>query len=131
MSMICFALTGITRQVIQDLIKNRIRTVEIRSPHNFYTLQGLDVGDLVFVTQSSFTDVIPGTSGLITKVNELQIMTHRMIQSSENYYEEIESQAARAQLQLMSYGRARNVKSASFVSPMSLEVDEVRYCDAR
>ncbi|NYT02628.1 MAG: DUF473 domain-containing protein [Methanosarcinales archaeon] len=129
--MICFALTGITRQVIQDLIKNRIRTVEIRSPHNFYTLQGVDVGDPIFVTPASHTDVIPGTSGLITRVNELQIMTHRMVQSGENYYEEIESQAARAQLQLVSYGRVRTVKGGGFASPMSLEVDEVRYCDAR
>ena len=127
----CITLTGISRKVLKDLMENHIRTLEIRSPRNFFSLESVSPGDKVFLTESSATDIVPGTSGLLTSVMGLQIVTHRMIQSGEFYYEEIESQAARVQLHLLAIGRARSIRSFEPGHPFVLEVDEVRYCDAR
>jgi hypothetical protein len=74
---------------------------------------------------------VPGTSGIIASVRGIQIITHRVIQSSEDYYEESEAQASRAQLQLVAIGRVRKVAALEKGIPMMLDVDEVKYCDAR
>lgn len=125
------ALTGLSKQVMKDLLANRIRTVEVRSPHNFFAMLGTKPGDRVFLTEASLPDVVTGTSGLIARVNEIQIVTHRMTRSVDSYYEEVESQAARAQLQLMGMGRVRSARNFEMGSPFKIEVDEIRYCDAR
>jgi hypothetical protein len=131
MAMIYVALTGITRHVIKELLAARVRTVEIRSPHNFVALLHANPGDKIFITGSSAQDIISGTNGLIASIREIQLITHRVIQSSEDYYEEREAQVARAQLQLAGVGRVRKVTSFEVGSPLELEVDHVRYCDAR
>lgn len=129
--MIYVALTGIARHVMRELLAARVRTIEIRSPNNFFALSNIKAGERIFLTESSALDVVPGTNGLIADVRGLQTITHRVIQSSEDYYEEREAQAARAQLQLMAIGRVRRVASSEKGIPMMLDVDEVRYCDAR
>jgi hypothetical protein len=120
-----------SKQVMKDLMANKIRTVEIRSPQNFFSLQGLALGDRVFLTEASAVDVVPGTGGLIARANGIQIMTHRMVQSGDYFYEEVESQAIRVQLQLLALGRVRSIRSFEVGSPFVLEVDEIRYCNAR
>ncbi len=132
--MIYVTLTGISRHVMKELLAARVRTLEIRSPNNFFALLNVRPGDKVFLTESSASDVVNGTSGLITDVLALQVITHRVIQSREDYYEEREAQAARAQLRLMGIGRvrrsaARDVGEA--IAPLRLDVEEVKYCDAR
>ncbi|MBC7079493.1 MAG: DUF473 domain-containing protein [Methanothrix sp.] len=125
MVMICVALTGISRNVIKDLVNNRVRTVEIRSPLNFFSLRGVNPGDRIFVTEASLKDIVNGTPGVIARVNEIQIMTHRMIQSNDFFYEEIESQAARAQLQFLGIGRVRRINTIEPYEPFVIEVDEM------
>lgn len=115
----------------KELLTARVRTVEIRSPNNFFTLLNAHPGDRIFLTESSATDVVPGTTGLIASIRSLQIITHRTVQSTQDYYEESEAQAARAQLQLVGVGRVRRIASIEPGSPLALDVDEVRYCDAR
>jgi hypothetical protein len=131
MKMIYVALTSIARHVMKELLAARVRTVEIRSPNNFFALQDVAPGDRIFLTESSALDITLGTNGLIASVRALQTITHRVIQSSEEYYEEREAQAARAQLQLVGVGRVRKVATDERGIPLTLEVDEVRYCDAR
>ena len=60
----CVALTGISRQVIRELVTNGIRTLEIRSPHNFLALLHLSPGDVIFLTEASGPDIVNGTGGL-------------------------------------------------------------------
>lgn len=129
--MIYVALTGIARHVIKELLAARVRTIEIRSPNNFFALLNIQPGERIFLTESSAPDIVPGTSGLIAGVRGIQIITHRVIQSSEDYYEESEAQASRAQLQLVAIGRVRKVTAFEKGIPMMLDVDEVKYCDAR
>ena len=129
--MIYIALTGLARHVMKELTASKVRTVEIRSPNNFFTLLNVQPGDRVFLTESSAPDIVPGTGGLIAAIRALQIITHRTVQSSEDYYEEREAQAARAQLQLVGVGRVRKITNFEPGTPLMLDVDEVRYCDAR
>jgi hypothetical protein len=129
--MIYIALTGLARHVMKELTAAKVRTVEIRSPNNFFTLLSVQPGDRVFLTESSAPDIVPGTGGLIATIRALQIITHRTVQSSEDYYEEREAQAARAQLQLVAVGRVRKITNFEPGTPLMLDVDEVRYCDAR
>lgn len=117
--------------MIKEIQVARVRTVEIRSPNNFFAISGCQPGERIFVTDSSALDVVPGTTGLITSIKALQLITHRTIQSGENYYEESESQAARLQLQLVGVGRVRRITSIEPGTPLTLDVDEVRYCGAR
>jgi hypothetical protein len=128
--MIYVALTGIARHVIKELLAARVRTVEIRSPNNFVALLNAKPGDKIFLTESSAPDILLGTNGLIASVMGIQMITHRVIQSSEDYYEEREAQAARVQLQLVCVGRVRRVTSFEVGEPLMLEVDQVKYCDA-
>jgi len=130
--MICIALTGIAGPVLRDLLARRIRTVEIRSPSNFIAMLNLQPGESLFLTEHSPLDIVPGTNGLIARAEATQIITHRLIHSAEDIYEEREAQAARVQLRLMGVGRVRRISSSyQMGSPLMLEVDQVRYCDAR
>jgi len=129
--MIYISLTGLSKHVITEILAARVRTVEIRSPNNFFAIFNCQPGERIFITDSSAMDVVPGTSGLITTIKALQIITHRTIQSGEHYYEESESQAARLQLQLVGVGRVRRIASIEPATPLTLDVDEVRYCGAR
>ena len=129
--MIYIALTGLAKHVIKELLAAKVRTVDIRSPNNFFALLSAQPGDRIFLTESSAPDIVPGTTGLIAGIRAMQTITHRTIQSSEDYYEEREAQAARAQLQLLAVGRVRRITNFEPGTPLTLDVDEVRYCDAR
>lgn len=129
--MIYIALTGLAKHVIKELLAAKVRTVEIRSPNNFFALLSVQPGDRIFLTESSAPDIVPGTTGLIASIKAMQTITHRTIQSSEDYYEEREAQAARAQLQLLAVGRVRRITNFEPGTPLMLDVDEVKYCDAR
>ena len=86
--MIYVALTGIARHVIKELLAARVRTIEIRSPNNFVTLLNVKPGDKIFLTEASAPDILLGTNGLIASVMGIQTITHRVIQSNEDYYGE-------------------------------------------
>lgn len=129
--MIYIALTGLAKHVIKELLAAKVRTVEIRSPNNFFALLSVQPGDRIFLTESSAPDIVPGTTGLIASIKAMQTITHRTIQSSEDYYEEREAQAARVQLQLLAVGRVRRITNFEPGTPLMLDVDEVKYCDAR
>lgn len=129
--MICVALTGISKNVLKDIFSNHIRTLEIRSPNNFFALINVKPDDLVFLTEASASDIAPGTSGYITRAREVQIVTHRLVQAGDFYYEESEVQAGRVQLRLVGLGRVRRIESSAVGLPLMLDVDEIHYCDAR
>ena len=126
----CVALTGISKWAINDLISNGIKTMEIRSPYNFFTLLHTSPGDVIFLTEASAPDIVVGTSGLLATIKAIQVVTHRLIQAGADFYEEREAEAARAQLVLLGQGRVRSSKGAERGSPLALEVDEVCYYDA-
>lgn len=125
------ALTGISDKVLLDLRTNRLRTLEIRSPHNFLSILEVKAGDTVFLTPTSTEDVRPGTVGVVARIRERRIATHRMVQKTEELYEEREVQMARVQLEMKGLGRVRRVEGCALGEAMVVEVDEVTYFEAR
>lgn len=124
-------LTGISYQVLKELQDNRIRTLEIRSPHNFYSVHGSDVGDLIFLTRTSYQDVKAGTLGLIARIRSRQVAMHRFMHMADEVLEESETFSARLQLELKGLGRVRKIGELVLEKPFIVEADEVTYLEGR
>ncbi|MCK4937279.1 MAG: DUF473 domain-containing protein [Methanosarcinales archaeon] len=125
------ALTGISSQVLKELQENRIRTLEIHSPHNFISVYGTKVGDLIFLTKSSYSDIKAGTIGVLVKIKERQVSMHRLVSRSEEMFEECETFAARLQLQMQGIARVRKVGDIVMGSPFFVDADSVTYLEAK
>ncbi|MDF1557272.1 MAG: DUF473 domain-containing protein [ANME-2 cluster archaeon] len=124
-------LTGISSRVLKDLQENRIRTIEIRSPHNFFSVYNTEVGDLIFLTKSSYDDIRTGTIGMLARIKERQVAMHRLVHRTDEMFEECETFAARLQLELQGIGRVHTVNKAVMGQPFLLDADSVTYLEAR
>lgn len=125
------AITGIGEQAIHDLRRNGMRTIELRSPHNFLTVLETTPGDHLFLTHATTNDLTNGTRGLITKIQGKETVMHRVFQGKEGYYEEREALLARLQLELCGIGRIRKVEERGLGRPTIVVYDEIQYLDAR
>lgn len=125
------ALTGIADSVIEVLKNHAIRTLEIRTPQNFFGVLGLNAGDYVLLTSTSFHDLTDGTTGLVAKVLQRQISTHSVISASEFYIEEREAVSARIQLECRCMARVRNVVSNELGKPVVVDAREISCYEAR
>ncbi len=124
-------LSGISHQVLKDMEHDKIKTIEIRSPHNFLSVLETDVGDVIFLTSTSLADVRPGTTGIIAKIREKQVSMHRMVHKNMEFYEEAEVQMARLQLEMRGYARVRRVECCALGEATVVEADEVRFFEGR
>ena len=124
-------LSGISHHVLSDLEHEKIKTIEIRSPHNFLSVLETDVGDVIFLTSTSREDVRPGTTGVIGKILEKQIAMHRVIQRIEMFYEEDEVQMARLQLELKGHARVRRAECCELGEATVVDADEVLFFEGR
>lgn len=125
------ALTGILPHVLKELQENYIRTIEIRSPHNFVSVNAMDVGDLIFLTKTSYSDITGGTFGIIARVTQRQIAIHRIMQRTDEISEECETFAARLQLELQGLGRVRKIEKIVVGRPIVVDADRVTYLEGR
>ncbi|CAG0992150.1 MAG: DUF473 domain-containing protein [Candidatus Methanoperedens sp.] len=124
-------LSGISHHVLSDLEHEKIKTIEIRSPHNFLSVLQTNVGDVILLTATSREDVRPGTMGLIVRIREKQVSMHRVIQKTPEYYEESEFQLARLQLEMRGHGRVRRCESNELGEATLVDADEVRSFEGR
>jgi hypothetical protein len=124
-------LSGISHHVLSDLEHEKIKTIEIRSPHNFRSLLETKVGDLIFLTATSQEDMRPGTSGLIVRIREKQVSMHRVIQKTPEFYEESEFQLARLQLEMRGRGRVRRSECCTLGEATVVDADEVLFFEGR
>ncbi|SNQ61861.1 DUF473 domain-containing protein [Candidatus Methanoperedens nitratireducens] len=124
-------LSGISQQVLKSLETNKVKTIEIRSPHNFLSALETNVGDVIFLTSTSLEDVRPGTTGIIAKINEKQISMHRMVQRTEDFYEEAEVQMARLQLQMKGHARVRRAECCAIGEATVVDADEMKFFEGR
>jgi hypothetical protein len=124
-------LSGISPYVLRELEQNKIKTIEIRSPHNFLSAIETDAGDVIFLTSTSLEDVRPGTSGVIAKIREKQVSMHRMIQKTEEFYEEAEVQMARLQLEMKGHARVRRSEVSALGEATVVDADEVLFFEGR
>lgn len=126
--MICMRhilLSGISHHVVKELEQEKIKTIEIRSPHNFRSVLETQAGDVIFITSRSQEDISPGTLGLIAKIREKQVSMHRVIQKTPDSYEESEFQLARLQLEMKGHARVRRTEVYKLGDAMVVDADEV------
>lgn len=124
-------LSGISPEALKTLENNKIKTIEIRSPHNFLSALVTDLGDIIFLTTTSQGDVRPGTVGVTAKVLEKQISTHRLIHKTEQLYEEAELQMARLQLEVKGRARVSRTEVCTLGEAMVVDASEVLFFEGR
>ena len=119
----CYALTGISPDVIQELHRGRPRTLELQSTHNVVTLAGLSPGTAVFMTSVDMEDLDPGDSGIIAEIITISITMKRMVEFTQGYhFEERERMSARIKVRCTGSSIVKSVTHESILQPISVEV---------
>jgi hypothetical protein len=118
-------LSGISHHVIKELEHEKIKTIEIRSPHNFRSVLETEAGDMIIITSRSQEDIRSGTQGLIVRIREKQVSMQRVIQKTPDSYEESEFQLARLQLEMKGHARVRKIEVFKLGDAMVVDADEV------
>ncbi|MFA4956669.1 MAG: DUF473 domain-containing protein [Candidatus Methanoperedens sp.] len=118
-------LSGISHHVIKEIEHEKIKTIEIRSPHNFRSVLETEAGDVIFITSRSQEDIRAGTLGLIVRIREKQVSMHRVVQKTPDSYEESEFQLARLQLEMKGHARVRRTEVYKLGEAMVVDADEV------
>jgi hypothetical protein len=124
-------LTGISDHVISELKQNRLLTIEIRSPHNFFAAMDLKAGDFIFLTRTSPDDLTGGNTGIVAKLLKNQISTYRVMQSGELYYEEREMTTLRLQLDPRCIARVRKVLTNRIGAISKVDAEEIPLYNAQ
>lgn len=132
--MICMRhilLSGISHHVIKEIEHDKIKTIEIRSPHNFRSVLETGAGDMIILTSRSQEDIRAGTLGLIVRIREKQVSMHRVVQKTPDSYEESEFQLARLQLEMKGHARVRKTEVYKLGEAMVVDADEVLNFEGR
>ncbi len=127
----CLVLTGISRSIIEELVRRNLRTVELRSAHNVATAMRAEPGDCVFLTPARINDLGRGVSGLIAEVTGKEVMSQSLFYQSPHYMEESELTVVRLKLRPKSLGRMIQVRMGAILETIEGDVVEMSYFDAR
>lgn len=127
----CYVLTGISRKILEDVMKRAIRTVELRSTHNVSTALNVKVGSRVFLTPTKLSDIGRGTPGVIVEVEGNETQHHSIVFSSERYIEESEMTVVRLRVVPKGVGKLTSVYHPGTLECTEGEVVEVSYFRAR
>jgi hypothetical protein len=123
MAMNCYALTGISPEVIRELQKGKPRTLELQSTHNVVTLAGLEPGAAVFMTSVDLEDLSSGDNGIIVELMSVSITMKRIVEFSQGlHYEERERMSARIKVRCVGSSTVKNVSIESMIRPVSVDV---------
>ena len=130
-SMRCLVLTGIARNVLEDLMRRVIRTVELRSAHNIATALKANLGDCIFLTTAKTFDVDRGTTGIIAEVKGKEVYSHSIVFATTSMIQESEMTVIRLKLDVKGVGRVLKVYNTGILDTTEAEVVELSYFDAR
>ncbi|NYT19885.1 MAG: DUF473 domain-containing protein [Methanosarcinales archaeon] len=125
------ALTGISDSAISELKNHQLRTIEIRTPQNFFTALNVNVGDNIFLTHTTIQDLTRGSTGIIAKVIKHQLSTHRTITGNDMFFEEHETMMIRLQLQTKGIARISNVLSNEVGKETRVVAEDMCFYEAR
>jgi hypothetical protein len=119
----CYALTGISPEVIRELQRGKPRTLELQSAHNVVTLASLEPGASIFMTSVDLEDLTSGDSGIIVELISVSIMMKRMVEFTQGlHYEERERMSARIKVRCIGSSTVKNVSLESMIRPISVDV---------
>jgi len=127
----CLILTGISRGVIEELVRRNIRSVELRSAHNVATALKAELGDCVFLTPARMSDLGRGVSGLIAEVRGKEVMSQSIFYQTVSFIEESEVTVVRLILAPKSFGRLIQVRRGTFLESTEGDVVEMPFFEAR
>lgn len=119
----CYALTGISPEVIRELRHGKPRTVELQSTHNVVTMADINPGTKVFMTSIDMEDLASGDSGIMVDVISVSIMMKRMMEFTQgHHYEERERMSARIKVQCIGSSTVKSVTHGGVIQPITVDV---------
>ncbi|WP_099209411.1 DUF473 domain-containing protein [Thermococcus henrietii] len=101
-------LAGIARRVLDELLRNPYRTIELRSARNVLAIEeAIDEALRLFLTYDPFDDVSTGTKGLLAELIEAKELETRVPWEESD---EREITVCRAKVKLVGLGRVVEVE---------------------
>ena len=101
-------LAGIARRVLDELLRNPYRTIELRSARNVLAIEeALGEALKLFLTYDPFDDVSTGTEGLLAELLEARELETRIPWEDSD---EREITVCRAKVKLIGLGRVVEVE---------------------
>ncbi|WP_297508364.1 DUF473 domain-containing protein [Thermococcus sp.] len=101
-------LAGIARRVLDELLRNPYRTIELRSARNVLAVEkALEEASRLFLTYDPFEDVSVGTEGLLAELLEAREIETRVPWEESD---EREVTVCRAKVKLLGLGRVTEVE---------------------
>ncbi|AEF96373.1 DUF473 domain-containing protein [Methanotorris igneus] len=113
------ALAGISPHALSELIKNHIKTLNLKSADNLLALKSVDVGDFVFITSVVKDDIIPGTEGIIGRIRKISIIHQK---TPPEVSEERECVVGKVQIEMIGFGTCVDIAEMEVLSPLILDV---------
>ncbi len=126
----CYILTGISRSVIDALLRREIRSIELRSAHNVATALKAEIGSCVLLTPARLSDLGKGVTGVIAEVTGKEVMSHSLFFASGSYFEENEMTAVRLMLRPKGFGRIVSVANTGILDTTVAEVVSISHFNA-
>ena len=102
-------LSGIAKPVLDDLIREGTRTIELRSANNIMTILDIQPGDYILLSSKKRDDITKGTNGIITKIQKKKLSMHHISYSTDSMYEEKELTIARIKTQTAGLGTIQKI----------------------
>ncbi len=118
----CFIISGISRSIIEDILRGHLRTLELRNVINIATALNTDIGDCVFVTSAKNSDLGRGVTGIISIVEGKEVVSHSTLYARNDYIEECEMTVVRLRISPRAVGRIIQVFRKDILSPVEAEV---------
>lgn len=125
------ALTGLSKESLNELSRRHVRTFEFHSANNVLTFSELNVGDTVFLSEVPPADLAPGLCGAIATIKGFDTRMQHVYYNSTDFHEERETMSARAQMGYVSIGKVKAVERAGLYEPVYVDVIDVKFCEAR
>jgi len=127
----CYVISGISRVVIQEILRGNFRTLELRNVINVATAMNTDVGDLIFITSAKYVDLERGVTGVIGEVEGKELVSHSAIYARNDYFEEFESTVVRLKIRPRAIGRITRILRKDILNPVEAEAVQVDHFSAR
>lgn len=102
-------LSGIANPVLDELLEQGSRTIEIRSANNVLALKDVSTGNYLLLSNKKFHDIDKGTKGLIAKVERIKKSMHHISYKTESIYEERETSIVRTKIKLAGKGIIKKI----------------------
>lgn len=101
-------LAGISRRVLDELMRNPYRTIELRGARNVLAVEeALEKAMRLFLTYDPFSDVDVGTEGLLAELLGMEELETRIPWEESD---EREVTVCRARIRLVGLGRVVEIK---------------------